>query len=145
AVRGRLVVQGKVDTAVGEVGGHIRLQGGEFFDKGNGAVMNQAYGWWKFAPNWQLIAGYWDTTAAVQAGVDWDFTLGPTGGPSDKNVEQMRLVYTSGPFTAAIALEDTDTSRVVKTNLVTQTTGEVDVTAQNVTGTALDRGNWPAI
>jgi len=56
-----------------------------------------------------LIAGYWDTTAAVQAGVDWDFTVGRTGGPSDKNVEQMRLVYGGdGPFSLAIALEDTD-------------------------------------
>src|SRR5947209_366642 len=49
AVRGRLVVQGKIDTAVGEVGARMRLQGGEFFDRnGANAVMNQAYGWWKF-------------------------------------------------------------------------------------------------
>src|SRR5262245_6445984 len=88
--RARLGVQGKVDTAVGEVGARIRLQGGNPFDghsSSNLAVVNQGYGWWKFAPNWQLIAGYWDTTAAIQAGVDWDFYLGPTGGPSDKNVE----------------------------------------------------------
>ncbi|MFL5259408.1 MAG: hypothetical protein ACJ8AS_06610, partial [Hyphomicrobiales bacterium] len=58
-VRGRLVAQGKVDTAVGEVGARIRLQGGNPFDTGenNQTQMNQAYGWWKFAPNWQLIAG----------------------------------------------------------------------------------------
>jgi len=125
-VRGRLVAQGKVETAVGEVGAKIRLQGGNPFDGGsnNNTQMNQAYGWWKFAPNWQLIAGYWDTTAAVQAGVDWDFTVGRTGGPSDKNVEQMRLVYGGdGPFSLAIALEDTDAA---KTN--------VDITVRDSTG-----------
>jgi hypothetical protein len=111
-VRGRIVIQGKVDTAVGEVGARVRFQGGDPFDthsRGDLARMNQAYGWWKFAPNWQLIAGYWDTTAAIQAGVDWDFTVGRTAGPSNKNVEQMRLVYgTEGPFSFAIAVEDTD-------------------------------------
>jgi len=133
-VRGRLVVQGKTDTAVGEVGARLRIQGGEEFDSSNIAHMNQAYGWWKFAPTWQLIAGYWDTTAAVQAGVDWDFTLGPTGGPSDKNVEQMRLVWSAGgPFSAAIAVEDTDASQVF------------NATTTTPHGTARDRGDWPAI
>jgi hypothetical protein len=113
-VRGRLVAKGKVDTAVGEVGGYIRLQGGDFFDKSEAAGMHDAYGWWKFAPNWQIFAGFTDTTAAVQAGVDWDFTVGATGGPSDKRVEQLRLVFgTEGPFSFAIAVEDTDTSRIV--------------------------------
>jgi len=129
-VRGRLVIQGKTDTAVGEVGARVRLQGGEEFDNSNVAKMNQAYGWWKFAPTWQLIAGYWDTTAAVQAGVDWDFTLGPTGGPSDKNVEQMRLVWSAGgPFSAAIAIEDSDTEQTPAGS----NSGEID------------RSDWPAV
>jgi hypothetical protein len=147
-VRGRLVVQGKVDTAVGEVGARIRLQGGDPFDSGsnNNTKMNQAYGWWKFAPTWQLIAGYWDTTAAVQAGVDWDFTLGPTGGPSDKNVEQMRLVYGGdGPFSLAIAVEDTDGSVIVGNNVITTDGGGTTVLNHFLTTTAVDRGLWPAI
>jgi len=147
-VRGRLVAQGKVDTAVGEVGARIRLQGGNPFDTGsnNQTQMNQAYGWWKFAPNWQLIAGYWDTTAAVQAGVDWDFTVGRTGGPSDKNVEQMRLVYGGdGPFSLAIALEDSDPAFTT-----------VDISIKNSNGHVLfktdadfvggpDRGKFPDV
>jgi hypothetical protein len=149
--RGRLVVQGKVDTAVGEVGARIRLQGGDPFDAGtnNRTLMNQAYGWWKFAPNWQLVAGYWDTTAAVQAGVDWDFTVGKTGGMSDKNVEQLRLVYgTDGPFSVAIALEDTDQSFTdIKDD------GSCDdvtldggtVVAQCFSFNQVDRGDIPAI
>jgi hypothetical protein len=149
-VRGRLVAKGKVDTAVGEVGGYIRLQGGDFFDKSEAAGMHDAYGWWKFAPNWQIFAGFTDTTAAVQAGVDWDFTVGATGGPSDKRVEQLRLVFgTEGPFSFAIAVEDTDTSRIVTTGFVSEGTKkktiELDARSQFVTGTAVDRGNWPDI
>jgi len=154
-VRGRLVVNGKVDTAVGEVGAHIRLQGGNPFDNhdaGDLAHMNQAYGWWKFAPNWQLIAGYWDTTAAIQAGVDWDFTLG-TGGPSDKNTEQMRLVYgTDGPFSLAIALEDTDDAFTAIGDggscIDVVDTGEDDVAVigdcEDISSET-DRGQWPAV
>jgi hypothetical protein len=108
--RGRLVVTGKSETAVGEVGGRIRLQAGQW-DGDDNAVMNQAYAWWKFSPSWQLIAGVWDSTSAVQAGIDWDFT-GPayTGLLGDDGrTEQMRLVFNSGgPMTFAIALEDSD-------------------------------------
>jgi hypothetical protein len=108
-VRGRLVVTGKAETAVGEVGGRIRLQAGSPFDDNNGVDMNQAYAWWKFSPSWQLIAGLWDSTSAPQAGIDWDFT-GPgfTGLLGDDgSTEQMRLVFNNGgPVTFAIALED---------------------------------------
>jgi len=147
-VRGRLVATGKVDTAVGEVGAKIRLQGGDPFDSGsnNNTKMNQAYGWWKFAPNWQLIAGYWDTTAAVQAGVDWDFTVGHTGGPSDKNVEQMRLVYGGdGPFSLAIALEDTDAAKTTVDIAVKTSDGHVVFkTDADILG-GPDRGKFPAV
>jgi hypothetical protein len=110
-VRGRLVVTGKAETAVGEVGGRIRLQAGNPFDDDNSVDMNQAYAWWKFSPSWQLIAGLWDSTSAPQAGIDWDFT-GPgfTGLLGDDgSTEQMRLVFNDGgPFTFAIALEDNE-------------------------------------
>ena len=110
-VRGRLVVTGKAETAVGEVGGRIRLQAGSPFDDDNSVDMNQAYAWWKFSPSWQLIAGLWDSTSAPQAGIDWDFT-GPafTGNLGDDgSTEQMRLVFNNGgPVTFAIALEDNE-------------------------------------
>jgi len=147
-VRGRLVAQGKVDTAVGEVGARIRLQGGNPFDTGdnNQTQMNQAYGWWKFAPNWQLIAGYWDTTAAVQAGVDWDFTVGRTGGPSDKNVEQMRLVYGGdGPFSLAIALEDSDPVFTAEDVPVFTSHGDFVNNNIDLATRGSDRGEWPAV
>ena len=110
-VRGRLVVTGKAETAVGEVGGRIRLQAGNPFDDDNGVQMNQAYAWWKFSPSWQLIAGLWDSTSAPQAGIDWDFTgPGYTGLLGDDgSTEQMRLVFNNGgPVTFAIALEDNE-------------------------------------
>jgi hypothetical protein len=112
-VRGRIFVKGKADTAVGEVGGYFRLQadgGGNFTDYKNTTKMNKAYGWWKFAPNWELMAGYNDNTAALQVGWDWLAATGPTNsfGPSNINNEQMRLTYTSGPLSFAISLEDPD-------------------------------------
>jgi hypothetical protein len=147
--RGRLVVQGKVDTAVGEVGARIRLQGGNPFDshgENNLTTMNQAYGWWKFAPNWQLIAGLWDTTAAIQSGVDWDFTVGATGGMSDKNVEQMRLVFGGeGPFSFAIAVEDTDDAfTAIHDSNSCNDSEDVFADCRSVSSVT-DRGQYPAI
>src|SRR5438128_4409249 len=91
-VRGRIFIKGKADTAVGEVGGYFRLQadgGGDFSDYKENTKMNKAYGWWKFAPNWELMAGYNDNTAALQVGWDWLAATGPTNsfGPSNINNE----------------------------------------------------------
>jgi hypothetical protein len=113
AVRGRLNVKGKVDTAVGEVGGYIRLQasgGGHFGDYSETASMPKAYGWWKFAPEWELMAGYNDNTAALQTNYDWLVSSIPirTVGPSNINNEQFRLTFASGPLSFAISVEDPD-------------------------------------
>src|SRR5437764_7307720 len=67
---------------------------------------------------------------------------------SDKNVEQMRLVFGGdGPFTLAIAAEDTDSSHPLTESITT--TGGVakhqNVTGQGIGTTAVDRGGWPAI
>ncbi|MBK1869479.1 hypothetical protein [Taklimakanibacter albus] len=112
-VRGRIFIKGKADTAVGEVGGYFRLQadgGGNFSDYSEATKMNKAYGWWKFAPEWELMAGYNDNTAALQVGWDWLAASGPVSsfGPSNINNEQMRLTYSSGPLSFAIAVEDPD-------------------------------------
>jgi len=112
-VRGRIFVKGKADTAVGEVGGYFRLQangGGNFSDYSDNTHMNKAYGWWKFAPEWELMAGYNDNTGALQVGWDWLAATGPTAsfGPSNVTNEQMRLTYTSGPLSFAISVEDPD-------------------------------------
>ena len=112
-VRGRIFIKGKADTAVGEVGGYFRLQangGGDFSDYSENTKMNKAYGWWKFAPNWELMAGYNDNTGALQTGWDWLAATGPTlsFGPSNPSNEQIRLTYSSGPLSFAIAVEDPD-------------------------------------
>ncbi|MGE0008930.1 MAG: hypothetical protein AB7S92_25550 [Parvibaculaceae bacterium] len=115
-VRGRIFIRGKADTAVGEVGGYFRLeaQGGGFFtsnDYDQTTTMDKAYGWWKFAPAWELMAGVNDATASLQVGWDWNAATGPVAsfGPSqDTSNEQMRLTYASGPLSFAIALEDPD-------------------------------------
>lgn len=105
-VRGRIFIKGKADTAVGEVGGYFRLQadgGGNFSDYSESTKMNKAYGWWKFAPNWEFMAGYNDNTAALQVGWDWLAATGPVSsfGPSNINNEQMRVTYSSGPLSFA--------------------------------------------
>lgn len=113
AVRGRLVVTGKTETPVGEVGGFFRLQatgGGDNTDYDESPSMQRAYGWWKFLPDWQLLAGQEDTTATLLTSWDWLAATAPTRslGPSDAYNEQMRLTYTTGAWSFALAAEDPD-------------------------------------
>lgn len=158
-VRGRIFIKGKADTAVGEVGGYFRLQadgGGNFSDYSEATKMNKAYGWWKFAPEWELMAGYNDNTAALQVGWDWLAASGPVSsfGPSNINNEQMRLTYSSGPLSFGIAVEDPDagttfgtavTTDVVKDGKDADTLPDV-VTTVNLTSTSTaDRSDIPAI
>lgn len=115
--RGRLVIRGNAQTAVGEVGGYVRFQasgGGDFSDYSESTNMNKAYGWWDFAPDWRLLAGYEDTTATLLQ--SWDFygATAPTRtfGPSYIANEQMRVTYTHEAFSFAAALEDPDFDQV---------------------------------
>jgi len=104
--RTRLIVDGKTETAVGEVGAHMRLQVGDPIDGDVSADMNEVWGYWQMNDSWRLQAGRWDNTAAVQSGLDWDATVGATGGITNAGVEQIRLIYTGGPITWAVAVED---------------------------------------
>ncbi len=111
------------------MGGYFRLQasgGGFFSDYNEVTFMNKAYGWWQFAPEWKLVAGQDDTTAAVQAGWDWDAATSPaaSGGMTDALNEFIRLVYASGPLSFAIAVEDAncDTTNLDDIYLVTPST-----------------------
>ena len=111
--RGRIFVRGKVDTAVGEVGGYFRLEasgGGNFSDYSENTRMNKAWGYWKFAPGWELMAGYNNNTGGLQTSYDWMVSSIParTVGPASFNNEQLRLTYTSGPFAIAFSVEDPD-------------------------------------
>jgi len=125
--RARLIVNGKTDTAVGEVGGHIRLQGGDPVDGSTSASMNEWWGYWQMNEGWRLQAGRWDTASAVQSGFDWDAYLSgyaqhvaPGGGfnsvgPTDGGTEQIRLIYNSGPITWAVSVEDAPGSQAADT------------------------------
>jgi hypothetical protein len=116
--RARLRVDGRTETAIGEVGGTIRLQGtrngpGNVYgpDSGSDFSLNIGWGYWQMTPNLQLGGGYWDSLAAIQAGWDWNgepALVGLLAGPTNKSVSQIRLTYSSGPLTAAISVEDND-------------------------------------
>jgi hypothetical protein len=130
--RGRIFITGKTDTAVGEIGGYFRLQtdgGGAFGDYIQGVKANQAWGWWKFSPNWQLMAGFTDNTSVLQTSWDWLAATGPVSsfGPSNVGTEMLQLKFSSGPITFAIAVEDPDNGSIVTGTQ--QIVTNVDVTA----------------
>ena len=123
--RARLRVDGRTETAIGEIGGTIRLEAtrdavrdGTTDDdltggpgSGGDAFLNIGWGYWQMTPNLQLGAGYWDSLAAIQAGWDWNgepSLVGLRAGPTNHSVSQFRLTYSSGGLTAAISLEDND-------------------------------------
>jgi hypothetical protein len=118
ATRGQLRVDGRTETAIGEVGGTIRLRGTRgggnagasgLDDSGGGVNVNIAWGYWQMTPNWQLGAGYAGSTATIQAG--WDYSgipdlVGLDAGPTNIDTSQFRLTYNNGGLTLAVALED---------------------------------------
>jgi hypothetical protein len=116
--RGRLVVEGKTETAVGEVGGTIRLEGTydddhPTFEKDDDedVDMDIAWGYWQMTPSFQLGGGYAASTGSLQAGVDWQHNDDMTGGVnafSNADNEQIRITFTSGGLTLGIAVEDND-------------------------------------
>jgi hypothetical protein len=115
--RARLRIDGRTETAIGEIGGTIRLEGnrdlvGEDADPVfEDVTLNIGWGYWQFAPSWQFGGGYWDSLAAIQAGWDWNgepSLVGLRAGPTNHSVSQFRLTYSSGGLTAAVSLEDND-------------------------------------
>jgi len=105
--RARLRVDGRTETAIGEVGGTIRLQGTD----GGDVTLNIGWGYWQMTPNWQLGGGYWDSLAAVQAGWDWNgepALIGLAAGPTNQSISQFRLTYSDGGLTIALSVEDND-------------------------------------
>src|SRR5687767_14368585 len=102
--RGQLRVDGRTETAIGEVGGTIRLRGTRggrpgasgHDDLGGDVNINIAWGYWQMTPNWQLGAGYAGSTATIQAG--WDYSgipdlVGLDSGPTNIDTSQFRLTY----------------------------------------------------
>ena len=105
--RARLNVEGRTETAIGEVGGRIRLQGVD----GGDVSLNIGWGYWQMTPDLQFAGGYWDSLAAVQAGWDWNgepALIGLDSGLTNQSVSQFRLTYSSGGLTLAGSVEDND-------------------------------------
>ena len=134
--RGRLVVEGKTETAVGEVGGTIRLEGtydddhqsqdylgaaiNGFNDDAEDVDMDIAWGYWQMTPMFQLGGGYTASTGSLQAGVDWQHNDDMTGGVnafSNADNEQVRITFQSGGLTLAVAVEDNDAENSTDTSL----------------------------
>ena len=108
---GEITVVGTPDTAVGEVGVKVSVRG-DF--NGNGASdvsMPTAWGYWAMTPELTLGGGYAGSLGNIGYGQDsgsYMYTEGVNFDPGDTT--QMRLSYASGPFSAAIAVEDASTN-----------------------------------
>lgn len=108
SARGRLRVDGRTETAIGEIGGSLRVQGNSTAKTDENAVIDLAWGYWQMTPNLQLAGGWDDSTATITAGFDNSAYSDPIvyhAGPTTEEYAQLRLTYNSGGFTAAIAME----------------------------------------
>ncbi len=108
--RGQLRVVAATDTSVGEVGVELKLRG-DF--SGNGVAdvyMKTAWGYWAMTPELTFGGGYAGSLGNIGYGYDGACTCYYTDNadvsfnPGDTS--QLRLSYASGPFSMAVALED---------------------------------------
>jgi len=128
--RAEIVVSGKTDTAIGEVGARMALESGAgsaYHDasgtdspftanaQNNGAVTTDGFwGWWKMTPALTLGAGVDGSVAKSGQGFDARCTCyyEPTNGGIINNPNgdpaQIRLSYADGPIGFAVALEDSN-------------------------------------
>ena len=146
--RARLVVVGKTDTAVGEVGARVAFladsKGIGALNRGNSPLSTDGYwGWWKMTPELTLGAGVDGTLAGIGYGYDGACTcyytdFAPAGYGHDGDPTQVRLSYASGPFSAAIAVEDY-TNTATQSNL--GVAGEVKYAGDMVSG-EVSAGYW---
>ena len=108
--RGQLRVVATTDTAVGEVGVELKIRA-DFNGNGNGdAYMQTAWGYWAMTPELTFGGGYAGSLGNIGYGYDGACTCYYTDNanvdfnPGDTT--QLRLSYESGPFSMAVALED---------------------------------------
>jgi hypothetical protein len=108
--RGQLRVVATTDTAVGEVGVELKMRA-DFNGTGNGDVyMKTAWGYWAMTPELTFGGGYAGSLGNIGYGYDGACTCYYTDN-ADVNFDpgdttQLRLTYASGPFSMAVALED---------------------------------------
>ncbi len=108
--RGQLRVVATTDTSVGEVGVELKMRG-DF--SGNGVAdvyLKTAWGYWAMTPELTFGGGYAGSLGNIGYGYDGACTCYYTDNadlafnPGDTS--QLRLSYASGPFSMAVALED---------------------------------------
>ncbi len=108
--RGQLLVQASTATAVGEVGVTLKLRS-DFNGNGTGSLYGeQVWGYWAMTDELTLGGGYNDSLGKIIYGYDGSCTCYYTDNadvaldPGDTT--QLRMTYTKGPFSAAVAVED---------------------------------------
>ena len=108
--RGQLKVVATTDTAVGEVGVELKMRA-DFNGNGSGdAYMKTAWGYWAMTPELTFGGGYSGSLGNIGYGYDGACTCYYTDnadlGFDPGDTTQLRLSYASGPFSMAVALED---------------------------------------
>ncbi|MEI7599597.1 MAG: hypothetical protein WCJ41_09770 [Aestuariivirga sp.] len=108
--RGQLKVVANTDTAVGEVGVLLKMRA-DFNGNGTGNVyMKEAWGYWAMTPELTFGGGYSGSLGNIGYGYDGACTCYYTDnadvGFDPGDTTQLRLSYESGPFSMAVALED---------------------------------------
>lgn len=103
----RLSIAGRTDTAVGQIRGALLFDMDNAF--GN-AALKKAWGEWDLTPGWILAGGVNAGTSSLEYSPDWQLSvidvISATGGPTNSTIEQVRMTYTAGPLTWAIAVEN---------------------------------------
>ncbi len=107
AHQSRFGIRSRVDTAVGQIRTQLEM---DFTPGGHaGSIplrLRHAVGHWDFAPGWTFSAGqWWNIGALLPIGIttiDW----GAYAGPVYSRLPQVRLGYSSGPMSFAVAIEE---------------------------------------
>ena len=103
----RLSVAGRTDTALGQVRGALLFDMDNSFGSAN---MKKAWGEWDTAPGWTLAGGINAGTSSLEYSPDWYLStidvISAAGGPTNSTIEQVRMTYTTGPLSWAVAVEN---------------------------------------
>lgn len=113
--RGRLNMTARTETAVGEVGVRLRIEGNGDGPSDLSVDMPVAWGWWAMTPELTLGGGYQGSLGNIGFGYDGACTChmidngdvyANNGFGATSDTSQIRLTYASGPMSFAIAVED---------------------------------------
>jgi len=100
--RGSISVKSKVDTSIGQIRTFIELRA----DAPGNASMRYAWGEWDMTPNWTFGAGSYFEVASLITLPSYVNSSSPVGPSGTTRRDQIRLTYTDGPLSWAVALEE---------------------------------------